>query len=225
MRPPGPWRRRVLDQLLDVVLDRAPAGRARVAVDGVDGSGKTVLADELADLLGARGRAVVRASEDDFHRTRVERYRLGRTSAEGFYRDSYDLPVLRRDLLEPWAPGGSGRYRRRAHDLVTDERLEPRWEQAPDDALLLVDGLFLQRPELAGTFEVTVFVDVPFEVTFARMAERDGCDPDPEHPANARYVGAQRHYLAAHDPRGRADVLLDNADAQRPVLRRPSAVG
>lgn len=215
----------MLDHLLDVVLDRAPGGgRARVAVDGVDGSGKTVLADQLAARLVGRGRPAVRVSEDDFHRPRAERYRLGRRSPEGFFRDSYDLEVLRRDVLDPLAPDGTGRYRLAAHDLVTDTAVHPYWRWAPRDAVLLLDGLFLQRPELAGLFEMTVFVDVPFAVTFARMAARDGCDPDPEHPDNARYVHAQRYYLAQHKPRARADVLLDNTDPERPVVRRSSVL-
>jgi uridine kinase len=61
----------------------------RVAVDGPDAAGKTVLADELGEALVARGRAVIRASVDGFHRPR-ERYRRGPDSPEGYYEDSFD---------------------------------------------------------------------------------------------------------------------------------------
>src|ERR671937_1286035 len=55
----------------------------RVAIDGVDAAGKTTLADELAPVLRRRGREVVRASIDGFHRPRAERYRRGELSPEG----------------------------------------------------------------------------------------------------------------------------------------------
>jgi uridine kinase len=44
----------------------------RVAVDGPDAAGKTTLADELASVLRGRGRTVIRASIDGFHRPRAE---------------------------------------------------------------------------------------------------------------------------------------------------------
>ncbi len=40
----------------------------RVAIDGVDGAGKTTLADELVEPVRRLGRRVIRASVDDFHR-------------------------------------------------------------------------------------------------------------------------------------------------------------
>lgn len=64
-----------------------------------------------------------------------------------------------------------------------------------------------------------VFLDVPFEVSVPRMARRDGTPPDPGHPAQVRYVDGQRLYLRACDPRGRADVVVDNSDLEAPRLR------
>lgn len=193
----------------------------RVGIDGVDGSGKTTFADELATVLRDRGRPVVRVSVDDFHHVRALRYRRGRSSPEGFWLDSFDYGRLRADVLVPLGPGGSRRYRRVAHDLVSDQLLDSPVEIAPAGAVLVVDGLFLQRDELADAWELSVFLDVPFEVTAARMARRDGTSPDPQHPDFQRYAGAQRLYFAACDPHGRADVLIDNTEIANPRMLRP----
>ncbi len=67
--------------------------RTLVAVDGVDGAGKTTFADRLAPRLD---RPVVRASEDDFLNPAAIRHRRGRESPEGFFRDTYDLALLGR---------------------------------------------------------------------------------------------------------------------------------
>lgn len=89
---------------------------------------------------------------------------------------------------------------------------------APEGAVLVVDGLFLHRAELEGLWDFTVFLDVPFAVTAARMALRDGTHPDPEHPSMARYVQAQRRYFSERAPWTRSDVVVANADIERPSV-------
>nr|WP_308121058.1 uridine kinase [Actinoplanes bogorensis] len=154
--------------------------------------GKTTFAGELADSLRARGRLVVQVSADGFLHPAPVRHRRGRSSPEGFWLDSYDYPALIDDVL-----------------------------RAPADAVLVVDGLFLQRVELRAYWEMTIFLDAPFEVTVPRMAARDGSHPDPGHPSQARYVGGQRLYFASCDPQSRADVLIDHADLRNPEILRP----
>ena len=190
----------------------------RVGVDGVDGSGKTMFADELAGALRDAGRPVVRISVDDFHNPRAIRYRQGRDSPEGYWLDAFDYARLRTDVLEPLAPGGSRRYRPASHDLAGDRVLRPAAEVAPPDAVLVVDGVFLHRDELAGVWDFSVFLDVPFDVTVQRMAVRDGSPPDPGHPSLRRYVEAQQLYLSTCRPRQRASVVVDNAVLDAPRL-------
>ena len=206
------------ERLVADAAERVPAGGVRVAVDGVDGAGKTTFAAELAGALRARGRPVVQVSADGFHRVRAERHRRGTRSPEGFWLDSYDYPALIENVLRPFGPGGSRRYRAAVHDVGTDAVLDPPWLTAPADAVLVVDGLFLQRDELAGCWDFTIFLTVPFAVTAARMAVRDGSHPDPGHPSVARYVGGQRLYFAACRPWERADLVIDNSDLARPRI-------
>ena len=190
----------------------------RVGVDGVDGAGKTVFAGELASALAALGRPVVQVSADDWHQVRALRHARGRHSPEGFWRDSYDYPRLRAEVLEPLGPGGSRRYRGRGHDLATDAVLEGEWALAPRGAVLVLDGLFLQRQELEGCLDWVVWLHAPFEETARRMAVRDGSPDDPDHPAMRRYVEGQRLYFAERSPWTRADVVVDNSDWSRPLL-------
>jgi uridine kinase len=184
----------------------------RVAVDGPDGSGKTTFADELAAAIRCVGRTVVRVSLDNFQNVRTVRYRQGCESPEGFWRDSFNYQRSRSDVLEPFAPGGSRRYRTAAHDLATDTMLDPEIRTALPGTVLVVDGLFLHRDEIADAWDLSVFRDVPFSVTAKRMALRDGAVPDPEHPSMRRYVEAQRIYFNTCSPHQRADILIDNQD-------------
>jgi len=216
----GSWPART--RLLDLVAALVPPARTpdcvRVGVDGVDGAGKTRFADELAEVLRRRGRPVVRVGIDDFHQVRPLRYRRGRQSPSGFWLDSFDYRRVWAEVLDPLGPGGSRRYRPVGHDLATDQVLTPPLVPAPAGAVLVLDGVFLHRDELAGAWDLSIFLDVGFDVTAARMAHRDGTDADPEHPSMARYVLAQRHYLASCRPRQRASLVIDNSVLAAPVL-------
>jgi uridine kinase len=210
--------------VIALVASRIPASTGddcvRVAVDGVDGVGKTTFANDLADFLRSRGRAVVRISVDDFHNPRVVRYRRGRESPDGFWLDSFDYSRLHIDVLAPFGPGGDRRYRRASHDLASDVELRPSPSQAPPGAVLVIDGLFLHRDELVGQWDFSVWLDAPIAVTVARLAMRDGTPPDPCHQSLRRYVDGQRLYLALCDPAARADVVIDVTDPDRPRLAR-----
>jgi uridine kinase len=188
-----------------------------VVVDGPDGAGKTVLADQLAPLVPT----AVRASLDDFHHHRAYRHAWGRTG-ETVWQRSFDYVAVRRELLEPWRRGAGSAYRRRWHDLATDAHLDAsddHPEAVPDGGVLVVDGVFAQRPALAGLWDLVVYVDAPAELRVARMADRDGVSADPSHPDQGRYAEAQAIYLAQCRPQETADVVVDNADPDAPVFR------
>ncbi len=220
-------RAAVLREVAAALPDSRALGRpVRVAVDGVDGAGKTTFADELAEVLRAPGRHVLRASVDGFHRPAAQRYRRGRHSPEGFFHDSYDLDALQRVLLDPLAPDVTGprRVRTAVHDVATDTDPGTPWREVPATTLLLLDGVFLHRDELAGVWDASVWLEVPFDVTYARMAVRDGCPPDPLDAANDRYRHGQLLYLAACAPAARAGLVVDNTDVDAPRVvsrRRP----
>jgi uridine kinase len=197
-------------------LSRAPI--LRVAIDGVDGAGKTTLADELAGVLRQSGEAVIRASVDGFHQPRSLRYQKGRDSPLGFFEDSYDYAQLKSCLLDPLSAGGSLRYRTAVFDHCSDQSLNLPEQQASPGMILLMDGIFLHRPELLNYWDFSVFVDVPFAVSLARLAQRDGSPSDPEHPAQRRYVEGQKIYLQRCQPQRKATYVLDNQDLQRPKL-------
>jgi uridine kinase len=207
--------------LRDEVRRHYRAGRVIVAVDGRDGAGKTVFADGLAAVFAEDGSAVFRASIDDFHRPRAERYARGRTSAEGFYRDSYDYATFRRVLIDPFRDGrqtaATTGFQLAAFDLARDTPVESAWVTAPRDAVLIVDGIFLHRPELRGLWDWSVWLDVPVDVAFLRMAERDRTDPDFRAGSNARYRDGQELYLRDARPRAAASAIVDNTDLEHPM--------
>ena len=191
-----------------------------IAIDGVDGVGKTTFADQLGQALTTRGRSVIRASVDSFHNPRAVRYRRGRASPEGFYRDSYNYDALRENLLDPLSRGGSLRYRTAVFDCNADRVVASDWLTAPDNSILILDGLFLHRRELREYWNFSVFLDAPFEVTVPRGAARgEGFgDPDPLASSNERYVTGNKIYFHEAQPKSHATVLINLTELARPTI-------
>ncbi|HEY0453484.1 uridine kinase [Actinophytocola sp.] len=188
----------------------------RVAIDGVDGAGKTHFADELAAELTGRGVPVIRASVDGFHQPRVFRHRRGPDSPEGFFRYSFDYPRLIGLLLDPLGPRGTGRFVRAVYDVHNEKPVDHVPERAEPGAILVLDGIFAHRIELAGHWDYSVWLEVPFAVSIPRGAARGSGDPDPDAASNRRYVEGQRLYLAECDPRTKATTVIDNTDLENP---------
>jgi len=214
-------RRNLLNRIAEDISRVAADHIVRVAVDGVDGSGKTWFADELAATLTAAGRTVIRASVDGFHQPREIRYRKGRASPEGFYFDSYDYAHLRFALLDPLSPGGHRRYRRNVFDYRKNEFVQAAHEIAPPTSILIFDGIFLHRPELRAYWDYSIFLQVSFAVSIGRCAQRDGGNPDPDAAENERYVRGQELYLRTEHPARRATVVVNNDDLELPYLEAP----
>lgn len=173
--------------------------RVLVGIDGPDAAGKTTLAAALAAALPG---VVHRASVDDFPRPPEERYRRGELSPEGFYRDSTELSQLVEGCLVPFRDGVAG----------------------AGPAVLVVDGVFVLRPELRSFWHLSVYLRVPEEVTLARALVRDlalyDSPADVEHRYRARYLPGQALYRAEADPERAADVLVDNRDPAAPRVLR-----
>jgi uridine kinase len=194
----------------------------RVAIDGVDCAGKTMLADELAPHLAEVGRPVIRASIDGFHHPAGVRRRRGPFSPEGYYADSFDYARLLETLLRPLGPGGDRHYRTAVFDYRTDRPVETEILEAPSDAVLLFDGVFLLRPELRSCWDFSVFVRAGFRVTLPRAIARDlaqsGTAEEVRERYERRYIPGQMLYIAEVAPESRATVVVDNNDPAEPFF-------
>jgi uridine kinase len=218
-------------QVLECLASRVSAIRlahpTRVAIDGIDASGKTHLAKELAALLVAQGRKVITASLDGFHHPRQIRYRLGSLSPEGYYQDSFDYDALLSELLLPLGPGGNRRCRTRIHDIQTESPVQERYMQVPADAILLVDGIFLLRPELIDIWDFRIFVNIDFDTSLQRAMQRDlrilGSVESVRQRYLERYIPAQRLYLESVNPQTLAHVVVDNRLPLNPQMSFPTS--
>jgi uridine kinase len=213
-----PERQEILYIVAAAILRLPTSDVVRVGIDGIDGTGKSIFGDELAQMLAAAGRRLIRASVDGFHNPRATRYRLGRQSPEGYFRDSYNYDQLKALLLDPLSAGGNGCYRTAAFDHRTDQPVIVPEAQAASGDILVFDGIFLHRPELRGYWDFSIFLEVGVAVSMARCAQRDGTSPDPHAPANRRYVEGQQLYLRECQPWQSATIVINNEALESPRI-------
>lgn len=188
-----------------------------VAIDGPDAAGKTTCADRLTEAVD---RPTLRVSLDHWHNPRAVRTRRGVDSAEGYYRDSFDHERFVHELLRPFAAGAQA-ISTHVFDHRTDEPLIARQQDVPTTAALLVDGVFLLRPELREHWGLSIYLHVDEAVSLQRALLRDthlGGEDEVRRRYRARYLPGQALYRREAAPADRADIVIDNVDPPR-VLR------
>jgi uridine kinase len=198
------------------ILAAATDHPLRVAVDGRSAAGKTTLANALAGELRHRtARTVIRAELDYFMTMVEDRDAYPYDSPESYYLDTWDYPAIRAQLLIPLGPGGARRYRANPRDPE---------ETAPDDAILLADGVFLQRPELDELWDLRIYLDVGLDESLRRGVDRDrhwmGSSAEAERRYRTKYLPGEERYLAEVRPRDRAQIVVDTMDPARPRIVR-----
>jgi uridine kinase len=237
----APLKKDQLEALASEILHNYGRGRTMVAVDGASDAGTRQFADDLAETLITMGHSAFRASVDDFRTPRERREPHGQPDAAAVYNDGYDYSVLQRVLLEPFrATSGTG-FVLAAFDARRDAPIQSKWTTAGPDALLLIDGPFLNRPQLADRWHYSIWVErelsesdaadgsatgtarveggrhVDQEARSSAVSERadpetTGLDSDDA----AAIAGADAIYLIEANPRARATAIIDNSDPDSP---------
>ena len=210
----APLRTDVLDEYAVEVLQVFPRGRLLVGVDGLDGAGKTTFAADLVAAFGRRDVPAATVSLDDFHTPREVRHAAPDDGAV-WYRQAYDLEAFRRLVVAPYRRGEAValRFRSAETDAVVDD--PPTWTP-PERAVLVVEGLYLHRPELVGLWHTTAWLETDVETGIARCEARDADKPSWRPDVPERIRQAADRYFREVDPRKRAVASFDLHDPAHP---------
>ena len=193
-----------------------------VSIDGVDTSGKTTLSRSLAEYLNKRGHSTIQASIDGFHNPAEKRYRLGSKSPEGYYRDSFDYDSLKNYLIEPLKNRMNMEYRTAVYDFKVESKVLHEPKKATNDSILLMEGVFLLRPELIRYWDYSIFLHVDFAQVISRAKVRDqylfGAEEEIENRYRNKYIPGQQMYLRESNPFANASIVIDNNDFNCPKI-------
>ncbi len=200
-----------LDPACEAVAERVRRELAQrngsliVAIDGASGAGKSTLADRLARELHA---TVVRS--DEFFSAEITDAQWNARSPAERAADAIDWRRMRMQVLEPLLARRAASYF--PFNFASGVRADGSYsmsktaiELAPSD-VILVEGAYSSRPELADLIALSVLVEAPSEVRRARLANREA--PDFLAAWHARWDAAEAHYFDVVRPRASFDLVV-----------------
>ena len=182
-------------------------GRVVVAVDGVDGAGKTVFAtgSPRSSPRTARPCSARRSTASIARDPSATRAGAGAPRASTATRTTTRRSAACSSIpfREGWQTAATAGFQLEAFDLARDAPVESSWVAAPRDAVLIVDGIFLHRPELRDLWDWSVWLEVPFEVAYARMAAARRLRPRSRTPARTPATAGAAALPRRSGPAGR----------------------
>jgi hypothetical protein len=200
------WER-LGDSLADRLLDLKPhdgSSWPRVAFDGAPAARPGDLAQQVADVLRARGRAVLVVGTEGFLRPASLRFEYGREDVDAYYGGWFDTGALWREIFGPLDPGGTGRVLPDLWDAAADRATRSPYVKLPPGGILLLHG-----PLLLGRwfpFDLTVHL----RLSAGALRRRT---PENEH----WMLPAFERYESEVDPGAAADVLVRADDPRHPA--------
>lgn len=196
---------RLVDEIVGLVGTRS--GRVRLAVDGPPPTGPVPLAHRVADSLRRLGRAAVVVDAGDYLRPASVRLEFGRRDPDEFLDRWLDLSGLRREVLDPAGPDGSGRVLPRLWDATADRAYRDPYTTVPADGVVLLAGATLLGRGLPVDAAVHLRMG---EAALARTL-----------PAELGWtLPAYHRYTAENDPEKVADLVVLADHPERPAVRR-----
>jgi uridine kinase len=195
-----------VDKVVAAIRARSVSGRGLVvAIDGRSGSGKSTVAEAVARATGA-----VIVPCDDFFAAGVTNVEWDRRTPEQRAANAIDWRRLKREAIEPLRTGHPARW------FAFDFRAGPSGdgtyplhrtptERAPKPVVLL-DGAYSARPELADVLDLSVLVEAAPITRQARLAAREA--PDFLRQWYARWDLAEEYYFSQVRPPSAFDVVV-----------------
>jgi uridine kinase len=164
-----------------------------IAIEGFGGSGKTTIAQKLANQLGS---AYV-VGIDDF----IVKDKLTEPSWD---RGAFDRKRLEEQVLRPLSQDKSASYQK----LIWDTNTLSEPVAIPEVDYVIVEGITAYHPDIEHYYAFKIWVDTPLEVAQARGHARDGAN---ENAGNWNlWTANDRAYQQQYHPEQRANYVIRN---------------
>ena len=184
----------------------------RVAINGIEGTGKTTFAYALVKHMNALGHETIHISIDGFHFNKKVRYRQGRDSAKGYYEDSYNEAAFVEKVLQR-SQGNPPEYIEATHDLISDAYVNLPPIPLGHNAVIVTDGCYLFKPVFNEFWDLRIYLKTDFTTALKRGAQRDqkalGGYTLAKQKFESRYHAASKRYISEVMPETLADLIID----------------
>ena len=204
-----------LDQVVEIITSRrrelAPQASSLVAISGIDGSGKSTIAQQVVERLQGRGLNAVSIGLDAWHHPPEKRFNKD-APAQHFYHHAFRFDELFHLLINPL------RHNRSAHITVELTRLPENdlylhsYDLDEVDVIVL-EGIFLFKNELRENYDLAFWVECSFETALRRAVLRNQEGLSEEEiirDYRTIYFPAQRLHFRRDDPKSMVSGIVEN---------------
>jgi len=187
-----------------------------IGVAGGSSSGKTTVAERLAELAGAEHLALIKL--DSYYVALTDRLLEERRAFNYDHPDAFDWPLLN-DHLAALSAGAAVPVP--IYDYVAYQRSDQVRMVRPAQIVVVEGILVLWEPSLRERFDLKVFLDTDADLRLIRRLQRDvaerGRSPESVieqylvtvRPAHEQFIEPSKRY---------ADVIIPNGGLNRPAL-------
>lgn len=187
-----------------------------IGVAGGSNSGKTTIAERLAELIGSEHLSLIRL--DSYYISRSDQPIEERAAANYDHPDAFDWELLN-DHLAALTAGGTVDVP--VYDYTIHDRSD-RVDAVTAARVIVVEGiLVLWEPRLRERFDLKIFVDTPADLRIIRRLRRDVAERGrtPESILD-QYLTTVRpsHELFIEPSKRYADVIVPEGGLNRPAL-------
>ncbi len=187
-----------------------------IGISGIDCSGKTVFTEALEKYLSSRDYPTQVIHLDDFTNPKKVRY-SGDDQVENYFNRSFDIQTIIRKLLVPVREKGEYSVSLKAFDVASNKFGANKGYSFSHRTIVIFEGVFLFRKELAAYIDYKIFLDIPEEICLERSRSRDSEEVRQKY--EVKYFPAQRKYLRQYPPQKAADMIIDNSHWEYPVIK------
>ncbi|MGM0852757.1 MAG: kinase [Bacillota bacterium] len=179
-----------------------------VGIDGLGGAGKTTIAKELRHALELANCEAFAFHLDDCIVEKHKRYGTGNEEWFEYYFLQWDIGLIETELFRKLHTN-SGSMTLPFYHPPTDTIIT-KPIHLPPSAIILIEGVFLQRKEWRRYVDFMIYIDCSHELRAERVLERDlylGDDQARLDKYKRRYWLAEDYYVDHVNPIGSADYI------------------
>jgi len=186
-----------------------------IAINGIEGSGKTTFAKQLVAFLNAEHYQTIHVSIDGYHNTKTIRYQQGSNSAKGYYEDSYNEQAFVDNVLKS-SQEAQPKYTKAIHDIEMEQEVFFEPENLHNNTILITDGAYVFKKIYEQYWDLKIYLKTDFETARIRGAKRDavrlGSFENAVEKFKKRYHAASKMYIQENNPEVLADICIDITD-------------
>ncbi|WP_257797941.1 uridine kinase family protein [Psychromonas sp. CD1] len=192
--------------LRDLHTQKCSSKAQIVAISGIEGAGKRVLTEKIAEALRLEGIAVTIVHTEDWKTSESTRFNV-MNSPEEYYLHAYRFSEMIEKLILPLKLFGHVKT-----SVTLDNVMQPTtvtYDVEKTD-IVLIEGVYLLQEAYLDLYDYTCWVQSDYDAAYLRLSKQTHLDPSAKsllHLFEGLIKPAGQYHIYSDDPQGNTDSI------------------